>query len=92
MRLPKDSPLRKPIETMKSSGRRAADIVQDLLTVARGVAIPTEPMNMNDIVSGYLSSPEYGKLLHHHPDVTVKTELEPRLFNMRGSPSISEKR
>lgn len=86
MRLPEDSPLRKPIETMKSSGRRAADIVQDLLTVARGVAIPTEPMNMNDIVSGYLSSPEYGKLLHHHPSVTVKAELEPRLLNMRGSP------
>lgn len=39
MNLPEDSKLRKPIETMQESGNRAAAIVQDLLTVARGVAI-----------------------------------------------------
>jgi PAS domain S-box-containing protein len=36
--LSEDSKLRKPIETMREAGYRAAAIVQDLLTVARGVA------------------------------------------------------
>lgn len=36
LELPADSPLRKPIETIQESGHRAAAIVQDLLTVARG--------------------------------------------------------
>jgi transcriptional regulator with GAF, ATPase, and Fis domain len=34
---PEDSPLRKPIKTIKESGMRAADVVADLLTIARGV-------------------------------------------------------
>jgi len=48
--LPEDSSLRNPIETMKKSGHRAVAIVQDLLTVARGVATMIEPLNLNDIV------------------------------------------
>ena len=50
MDLPKDSKLRKPIETIQESGHRAAAIVQDLLTVARGVATTKEPLNLNDII------------------------------------------
>ncbi|MGV8057275.1 MAG: hypothetical protein AB2L12_04455 [Smithellaceae bacterium] len=45
LKLPQDSKLRKPIETMQKSGLRAAAIVQDLLTIARGVAITKEPSN-----------------------------------------------
>ena len=36
MNLPPDSTLRKPLQTMRESGLRAAAIVQDLLTIARG--------------------------------------------------------
>ncbi len=50
MDLPEDSKLRKPIETMQESGHRAAAIVEDLLTVARGVATTKEPLNLNDLV------------------------------------------
>ncbi len=42
--LPEDHKLRKPIETMQESGHRAAAIVQDLLTVARGVATTKESL------------------------------------------------
>ena len=34
--LPEDSPLRNPIKTIQESGMRAADVVEDLLTIARG--------------------------------------------------------
>jgi len=83
--LPEDSKLRKPIETMKESGHRSAAIVQDLLTVARGVAITREPLNLNEIVSDYLNSPEFKKLKKFYPTVTVKTNFDKDLLNISGS-------
>ncbi len=83
--LPEDSRLRKPIETMEKSGQRAVAIVQELLTVARGVATMKEPLNLNDIIRDYLNSPEFHKLKEYHPKVTLKTNLETDLFNISGS-------
>ena len=83
--LPKDSNLRKPIETMQESGYRAVAIVQDLLTVARGVAITKEPLNLSDLVSDYLNSPELKNLKQFHPTVTIKSNLDSNLFNIAGS-------
>jgi len=83
--LPEDSKLRKPIETMQESGRRAAAIVEDLLTIARGVATTKKPLNLNDLVKDYLKSPEFKKLRQFHPTVTIKTNLDPDLFNISGS-------
>jgi two-component system cell cycle sensor histidine kinase/response regulator CckA len=85
MDLPQNSKLREPIETIQRSGHRAVAIVQDLLTVARGVATSKEPLNLNDIVSDYLNSPEFKKLEHFHPTVTVKTDLDTDLLNISGS-------
>ena len=83
--LPEDSKLRKPVETMQESGLRAAAIVQDLLTVARGVATTKEPLNLNDLVSDYLNSPEFKKLKQFHPTVTIKSNLNSNLLNITGS-------
>ena len=83
--LPESSELRKPIQTMQESGQRAAAIVQDLLTVARGVATTKEPLNLNNLIDDYLSSPEFEKLKQFHPTVTVKTNLDADLFNIGGS-------
>ena len=86
MDLPGDSPLRKPILTMRQSGKKAAVIVQDLLTLARrGVSI-TEVVNLNDIIFEYLQSPEHEKLKFHHTEIQVETDLESRLLNILGSP------
>ena len=86
LKLPEDSDLREPIKTIFNSGKRAATIVQDLLTLARrGVAV-TEVVNLNRIVEDYLQSPEHGKLLSYHPHIRVETRLEPELMNISGSP------
>jgi signal transduction histidine kinase len=85
MDLPEDSKLRKPIETIQESGHRAAAIVQDLLTVARGVATTKEPLNLNDLIGDYLNSPEFKKLEQFSPTATVKTNLDTDLFNISGS-------
>jgi PAS domain S-box-containing protein len=83
--LPEDSKLRKPIETMQESGHRAAAIVQDLLTVARGVATIKVPLNLNALVRDYFNSPEFKKLKQFHPTVAVKTNLDTDLLNIGGS-------
>jgi PAS domain S-box-containing protein len=85
LKLPEDSPIRESIEAIKASGRRAAAIVQDLLTVARGVATTKESLNLNNLVSDYLNSPEFKYLNQSHPFVTVKTNLVKNLFNISGS-------
>ena len=86
MKLPKESPLRKPIKTIQECGMKAADVVSDLLTIARGVAIGKEVLNLNIAVQDYLGSVEHRKLETIRPSVVFRTELAPDLLNMRGSP------
>ena len=85
MKLPDDSPLRGAIQTIRDSGSRAAAVVQDLLTVARGVAMAKYPMNINELIKAYLHSPEFRKLEQLAPLVALKIDLEENLFNIAGS-------
>ncbi len=89
--LPEDSPLRKPIKTIQESGMRAADVVEDLLTIARGVASGKEALNLNTLVEEYLDSAEHHKLERIHPLSTFKTELDSELLNITGSASHVKK-
>ena len=86
LELPEDSPLRKPILTMQKSGKKAATIVQDLLTLARRGVVATEVTNLNQIVDSYLKSPECENLEQFHPGVKIETDLEINLLNVMGSP------
>ncbi len=83
--LPRDSKLRKPIETMQESGKRAAAIVMDLLTVARGVATTKEPLNLNQLIRDYLNSPEFEKLAQFYPGIKIEIDLDDNLLNIIGS-------
>jgi len=86
MQLPEDSPFRRPVAVMQDSGKRAAAIVQDLLTLARR-AVPTmEVVNLNEVISEYLKSPEREKLMSFHPEVQVETRFDEGLLNIVGSP------
>ena len=86
LEMPEDSPLRKPLLTIQESGKKAAAIVQDLLTLARRGVVNPEVVNLNDIITKYLKSPEYEKLSLYHPGVKVETHLEENLYNLSGSP------
>ena len=86
MKLPPDSPLSKPLQTIKESGEKASAIVQDLLTLARrGVAVK-EPVNLNTLIKEYLGSPEFHLLQLRHPRIEVVTECADELFTLLGSP------
>lgn len=86
LKLPQDSPLRKPLEEIQDSGKRAANVVADLLTIARGVAAVRKIIDINILVTDYLNSPEYRKLLAQHNKITCTTDLDPQAGNISCSP------
>lgn len=85
MDISEDSPMRKPILTMKDSGIKAAAIVQDLLTLTRRGVVNKEIININLIINKYLESPEYIKMISFHSGIQVDTDLEKDLCNISGS-------
>lgn len=85
MDLPSDSSLRPQIEMIHNSGKKAAAIVQDLLTLARRGVHVTEISNLNALINEYIASPEYEKMMSFHPGVFVTTELDPKLVHTSGS-------
>ncbi len=70
---------------------RAADVVEDLLTIARGVATGKEVLNLNTLITEYLESAEHQKLKKIHPLTKFKTELDAELLNVTGSASHVKK-
>jgi two-component system cell cycle sensor histidine kinase/response regulator CckA len=86
MDLPEDSPLRKPVLSIKRSGERAAAIAQDLLTLARRAVPVKTPVNLNEVIGEYLESPEGSKLQSEYPKVQIAKDLDPELQPILGSP------
>lgn len=80
-----NSPLREPLMIILDAGRRAAALVQDLLTLTRRGVVSENVLNLNDIVYEYMKSLENEKMLSSHPDVELKLDLEKGLLNILGS-------
>ena len=76
LQLPEDSPFRKPVAAIQKSGEKAVAVVQDLLTLSRRAVMPTEPVDLNQVVSQFMASPEYHKIKEYYPDVRVEVRLE----------------
>jgi len=73
--LPEDSDLRKPIIAIQKSGQRAATVVADLLTVARGAASTRDLNDIETLIDEHLQSPEYQKLMSLHPGIRCQTQF-----------------
>jgi len=86
MKLPSDSSLRQNLMKMKSSGEKAAEIVQDLLTLARRGVRAQEAVDINQVIREHLKSADYLHLRAEHPGVRVIAELAPDLLPIEGSP------
>ncbi|MFH1215733.1 MAG: ATP-binding protein [Pseudomonadota bacterium] len=72
---PEDSPMRRPLTIIKQAGKRAAAIVDDLLTVARGIAQRKDPVVLNRVIDQYMNSPEFSQLRTRYPQVSYETDL-----------------
>ncbi len=77
--------IRKYIRNMKESGIRAANIVQDLLTLSGKGVKSLKILNINSIIEEYLNSPEFKDLMKRYPKIMVKTNLDKNLYNILGS-------
>ncbi len=86
MKLPQDSPVRADLQKVMESGQRAAGVVADLLTVARGAATVKEIVRLNELIRNYMTSPEFHKLMSLNPDVDFVPRLAPEEPNIRCSP------
>jgi nitrogen-specific signal transduction histidine kinase/ActR/RegA family two-component response regulator len=80
-----ESPLREPLLAIKSSGEKAAEIVQDLLTLARRGVAYKKILDLNHVVKDFIASPAYRKILAGHPRIRVALDLAADLLNLSGS-------
>ena len=84
--IPEGNPLRKYASNILQSSLRGSAIIQDLLTLARrGVAV-SRTVNLNRVISEYFQTPEFEKLKGYHRQVAFRSDLDPDLMNIKGSP------
>jgi len=76
---------REEIAMIRDAGKRAAAVVDDLLTVARGATCKKEPQNLNTLISGYTVSVEYNTLRRRFPEVDIDVYLEKKLRSVNCS-------
>lgn len=84
--LEKNDSMRKPIEMIKSSGVKAAAIVEDLLTLSRRAVNISRIVDIKKILNDYLLSPEHTTLMALHKNIRIKTVFSPDVKNIAGSP------
>ncbi len=86
-RLPDDSPIRKQVMRIGNAAQEAADVIQDLLTLARRGRYEMAPTDMNEVIDTYLDSPGFQKLTENHPGVVVRHHLNRGIAPILGSPA-----
>lgn len=69
------------IKKIQAAGKRAAAVVSDLVTIARGGASTKIVENINDIVLSHLSSIEHLERLANFPQAVIQTKLHKNLYN-----------
>ena len=85
MEMDESNPIRPSLASIMEGGQRAAAIVQDLLTLARRGVPAKSVLNLNQVITECLRSPELDKLCSYNLAVTIRTDLEPDLLNVSGS-------
>jgi PAS domain S-box-containing protein len=86
MEIPEDSHLRDIIHTIQKSGQKAADIVQDLLTLARRGTVTVKTTHLNKVITEALNSTEFSEqLLLPYPNIEIIQALDDNLQNITAS-------
>ena len=91
LKLPEDSEMYQPLKNIINAGKRAAAIVDDLLSLARRGISTKETINLNSVITSYLKSLELVTLNNKNPNVEISTRLSSGLMNMSGSTIHLEK-
>ncbi|MEN8221913.1 MAG: two-component regulator propeller domain-containing protein [Acidobacteriota bacterium] len=78
-------PNRKYIEIIKDSGEKAAEMVQDLLTLTRKGVINKEPISVNEIIKDFFNSPVFTKLKKNNSHINYTSDLTTEKTSIFGS-------
>jgi two-component system, cell cycle sensor histidine kinase and response regulator CckA len=87
MKLPPESPALKYIGKIEQSAKRAAEVVQDLLTMARRGRYEMVPIQVNEIIESYLRSVDFANHISKHPLIEMVLGLDKTLPLINGSTS-----
>ena len=85
LQLPPESPLIKPMQSIKRSGLKAAAIVQDLLTLSRRGVNINKTVDLRSLIEQYLESPEFEQIQSNHPQVKIEFKFEDTQSYIQGS-------
>ncbi|MCL2340997.1 MAG: response regulator [Proteobacteria bacterium] len=77
---------REELLMIREAGKRAAAVVNDLLTVARGASCEKESHNLNESIADYLNSIEFKELSQRFPNIQTTTYLDGKLHSINCSP------
>jgi two-component system, cell cycle sensor histidine kinase and response regulator CckA len=83
--IPEGNAWRGHVSSILNSSLRAAAIIQDLLTLSRRGVATSEVVNLNKLIPDFIKTPEFEKMKAYHPHVSLKTDLEEGLLNIKGS-------
>lgn len=76
---------REDIDRIRKAGKQAADVVSDLLTVARGATSKKEPSNLNDIIQDYRESLDFTQFTQDNQQASIHFQLDPQLAHIEAS-------
>ena len=86
MEITEDSHLRDTIQTIQKAGQKAADIVQDLLTLARRGTVTFKTIHLNKVITEVLNSTDFSEQhLLRHPNIEIIQALDDNLQNITAS-------
>ncbi len=82
MGMDKSDKHRESIKIIQKAGKRAASVVSDLITIARGTTTPKIVKNPNTIIADHLSSIEHKDYITQFSGITILSNLDSNLLNM----------
>ncbi|MEE8577565.1 MAG: response regulator, partial [candidate division Zixibacteria bacterium] len=83
--LPEDSSIREDVEAIDRAAQQSADVIQDLLTLARRGRYEMVPTSLNQLIMNYRQSPNFRSLKSKYPDTETVFELSPDIPMISGS-------
>jgi two-component system NtrC family sensor kinase len=79
------NPIHPRLKLIQQSGRKAAAIVQDMLTLGRRVVTNQEPVDLRAVVAEYIQSPEWTKTQSYYSSVLLETQFDSHLSSVNGT-------
>jgi PAS domain S-box-containing protein len=87
MKLPADSPIRKQVGIIGRSAREAADVIADLLSLARRGRYEMIPTSLNKIIEEFMESPSFVGLSEKNQTIKIIANLNDKIDSLMGSSS-----